>query len=235
MIHGFNFFSHGFIVCQVLIFKNAFFFFPDQYETIGGGARQNPLYLGTSTLLSSQSGTLRSSSSSMPRYSGGSPYAELSTVASGEDGVDFAPPSRQHNNPMYAVAQAEIYRNGTPPTLPAPRRGSMGRPVSPSHSPHYERLPGDIQNSMAPQESVASGKYDRLVKPEAGPQMVTSGKYDSLAAPSTPVKDNPYIVNREDGYKILPANPRAAGDDSKATTSEAVSTPPPPTSFNPYN
>ena len=171
----------------------------------------------------------------MPRYSGGSPhYAELSTVASGEDGVDFAPPSRQHSNPMYALAQAEIYRNGTPPTLPAPRRGSMGRPVSPSHSPHYERLPGDIQSSTAPQEIIASGKYDRLVKPEAGPQTVTSGKYDSLAAPTTPAKDNPYIINREDGYKILPANPRPVEDNSKAT-SEAVNAPPPTTNFNPYD
>ena len=216
------------------------FFFPDQYQTIGSGARQNPLYLGTSTLLSSKSGSLRSASNSMPRYSGGSPqYAELSTVASSEDGVDYVPPARQHSNPMYALAQAEIYRNGTPPTLPAPRSGSRGRPASPSNSPHYEHIPADMPNSVvAPQQVVASGKYDCLLKPEAGPQAqtVTSGKYDSLAAPTTPTKDNPYIINREDGYKVLPANPRPAEiADSADIKSETVNTPQPTATFNPYN
>lgn len=172
----------------------------------------------------------------MPRYDGGSPhYAELSTVASGEEGVDFVPPSRQHSNPMYALAQTEIYRNGTPPTLPAPRRGSGGRPVSPAHSPHYEHIPADMPNSIAPQETVASGKYDRLIKPEAGAQVATSGKYDSLAGPTTPAKDNPYIINREDGYKVLPGNPRPAEDVSTEIKSETVNTSPPSTNFNPYN
>lgn len=173
----------------------------------------------------------------MPRYDGTSPpYAELSTVASSEDGVDFAPPARQHSNPMYALAQAQIYSNGTPPTLPAPRKGSVGRPVSPSHSSHYERLPGDTYNSPPPppQEIVTSGNYDCL-KPEAGSQTVTSGKYDSLAAPSTSAKDNPYIIDRGDGYKVLPGNPRPAVDDSKPSTNETASTPLPTTSFNPYD
>ena len=211
--------------------------FLDQYQTIGGGVRQNPLYLGTSTLLSSQSGTLRSSSSSMPRYDGSSPhYAELSTVASGEDGVDFAPPARQHSNPMYAAAQAQIYSNGTPPSLPAPRKGSVGCPVSPSHSSHYERLPGDTHDPPPSQENliVTSGKYDRL-KSEAGPQTVTSGKYDSLAGPTTSAKDNPYVIDRGDGYKVLPANPRPAQDDLKPSTNETANTPLPPTNFNPYD
>ena len=169
----------------------------------------------------------------MPRYDGSSPhYAELSQVANGKDGVDFAP-ARQHSNPMYALAQTAIYSNGTPPALPAPRRGSVGRPVSPSHSPHYEHLPGDTYQSVAPQEVVASGKYDCL-KPEAGPQVVTSGKYDSLVAPTASAKDNPYVIERGDGYKVLPSNPRPL-DDSKPMTNETENLPLPPTNFNPYD
>ena len=170
----------------------------------------------------------------MPRYSGGSSpqYAELSTVT---EGVDYVPPPRQHSNPMYAVAQADIYRTGTPPTLPARRNGSIARPASPSQSPHYEHIPADMPNSIAPQEIKASGKYDRLIKPEAVPQTASSGKYDSLATPTTPAQDNPYIVDREDGYKVLPGNPRPAEDESKETKSETVNTPPPTTNFNPYD
>ena len=192
------------------------------------------MYLGTSTLLSSQSGTLRSSPGTMPHYDGGSPhYAELSQVVSeAGGGVDFAP-ARQQANPMYALAQTAIYSNGgAPPTLPPPRKGSVVRPVSPSHSPHYERLPGDTYPSTEPKEVVASGKYDCL-KPEAGPQVVTSGKYDSLAAPTTTAKGNLYVIERGDGYKILPAKPHPL-NDSKSSTNETENTPLPP-NFNPYD
>jgi hypothetical protein len=93
-----------------------------------------------------------------------------------------------------------------------------------------------MPNSIAPQETVASGKYDRLIKPEAGAKVATSsGKYNSLAGPTSPAKNNPYIINREDGYKVLPANPRPAEDEPKETKSETLNTPPPSTIFNPYD
>lgn len=215
----------------------------DQYQTIGYGARQNPLYFGTSTLLSSQSGssTLRSSPDYMSHYDGDSPhYAELSTVVSelGEGAVDFDPP-RQHSNPMYSLAQAAIYNNGgTPPTLPTPRtRSSIIRPSSPSHSSHYERF-SENNSVLPPQQVATSGKYDRLnIDPLAGPQIsATSGKYDNLAAPVNPARDNPYIIERGDGYKVLPPNPRPAEVDSKPRmTNETLNTPLPPTNFNPYD
>ena len=162
----------------------------------------------------------------MPHYGGESPhYVEFSNMSSGE-GVDFSSP-RQHTNPMYAEAQVAIL-NGTPPTLPAPRKSSAVRPVSPDH---YERLPGvDVVK-----EVVASGKYDRL-KPESkqGPGVIQSGKYDSLSSTATPTAtDNLYVIERGDGYKVLPGNPRPT--DTKNNELVDVELPLANSNFNPYD
>ena len=132
--------------------------------------------------------------------------------------------SRQHQNPMYAVAQTAIL-NGTP-LLPPPRNSSSGRPVSPGH---YEQLPGD--NSV--KQVMASGKYDQL-KPMGMPEVAQSGKYDSLspvAAP--PATGNLYVIDR-DGYKVIPRNPRPLSPDTKKTN-ETTDAPLPTSNFNPYD
>lgn len=158
----------------------------------------------------------------MPRYGSESPsYVEFSNIASGRDSVDTSAP-RQHFNPMYAEAQVAIY-NGNPPTLPAPRNSSMGRPISPDH---YERLPGD----SVVKDTVASGKYNRL-KPEAKAEQMLSGKYDSLS-PAT--AGNLYVIDQGDGYKVLPGNPRPV-DTMKSTKNELLDLPLPPTNFNVYD
>ena len=197
----------------------------ETYATIGAASQQNPLYLGTSTILSSRSGTLRSSSTSpIPRYDGSNTnYVEFSNVVDGQDGSGLSS-SRQHENPMYAMAQTAIY-NGTP--LPPPP-SSGGRPVSPDH---YERLPGE--NSV--KGVMASGKYDRL-KPSGQPEIARSGKYDSLSpVRAPPATDNLYVVERGDGYKVLPGNPRPRSPDTKKTTDELTDVPIPTTTFDPYD
>ena len=184
----------------------------------------------------------------MPRYDGETQYVEFSD--GGSNSVEMSSP-RQHANPMYAMAQVAIY-NGTPPTLPAPRTSIVGRPVSPDH---YERLPGETK----PKEVVASGKYDRLkpepsktlaqsgkydrLKPEPSKTLAQSGKYDSLSPVSAPPAiDNHYVIDQEDGYKVIPGPPRPldAGppcqpDASKPTSNETLSAPFPPRNFNPYD
>ena len=167
----------------------------------------------------------------MPRYDGETQYVEFSD--GGSNSVEMSSP-RQHANPMYAMAQVAIY-NGTPPTLPAPRTSIVGRPVSPDH---YERLPGETK----PKEVVASGKYDRL-KPEPSKTLAQSGKYDSLSPVSAPPAiDNHYVIDQEDGYKVIPGPPRPldAGppcqpDASKPTSNETLNAPLPPRNFNPYD
>lgn len=167
----------------------------------------------------------------MPRYDGGSPtYTELSSVADGGAATGLSP-ARQHANPMYDLAQVAIY-NGTPPALPT-RKVSMGRPVSPVH---YERLPGDNLHTTS-KEMVTSGKYDRLKpEPQPQPQVMCSGKYDSLSSPTTTAAtDNHYVIDRGDGYKVLPPNPHPPeSNSSKSSTNELASVPLPSTNFNPY-
>ena len=159
----------------------------------------------------------------MPRYRMESPcYVEFSHVASGEKGVDVSAP-RQHSNPMYAEAQAAIH-NGTPLTLPAhaPPKDSMDHPAA----GHYERISGDY----FPDDTEASSKYNRL-KPEVKHEVMLSGKYDSLSPAAT---ENAYVIDRGDGYKLLPGNPRPVVTMT-STKNDLPDTPVSPTNLDPNN
>lgn len=166
------------------------------------GVQDNPLYFGTSTILSgtSHSGTIRSSNT-MPHYD-----ADIDNKNNGP-----------LQNPMYAIAQEHIQRSSLsshPPNLP-PRNGSISDSGSSTNSTtapllapnpsdgHYEEITASKVPKAAP--VLASGKYDRLkTEPTPEPESAVSGKYDKLTVPVQPATENPYIVEKKDEEKENP-------------------------------
>ncbi len=165
-----------------------------EYQTLPRNAAQhNPLYFGTSTLLSNSSGTLRSAYGTTtrvesPTHRNDPTYEKLGNSSSSNE--DNLGPLQ---NPMYALSQVTLERSGGYQAPNVPPRNSNGvyltdnvsyLPV-PSNTPsngHYETIPA-LQNGQQP-VFVTSGKYDSLMEktPAEESSFMKSGKYDSLAS-----------------------------------------------------
>ena len=181
-------------------------------------AQSNPLYMGTNTLLSNQSGTLRSAYGSMPRpVESPAPqngYERLANSSSSADGEGDPAPLQ---NPAYDITQTQIGRGSKYQPPPLPARNSSNSlltnkvsflPVPGSDNPHYETIPAQQQPAF-----VASGKYDSLAaksSSELDSSLMKTGQYDSLGTspPLSPTKqngsmsvevpratDNPYVLS----------------------------------------
>lgn len=203
------------------------------------GVQNNPLYFGTNTLLSSQSGTLPTAYGSTRPHVGSptnnpNPMYEVLAQSSGSsatESVDLGP----MQNPMYAVSQSTIERNAHPPS-PPPRNGSaqgnlLPPPTSPVTNNHYETIPAhkngeatfmksgtydSLTGEPEPDPALAkSGKYDSLSPVHPVSSLAKSGKYDSLSAvPETPgAVENPYVLSpQRESQPELTISPSDRGD-----------------------
>ena len=168
--------------------------------------------MGTNTLLSSQSDTLRSAYSTMPQSVGspapqvGDPnYEKLANSSSSADSEANLMPMQ---NPMYEISQTRIERGSRyqPPPLPARNSSNslltdkvsfLPLPGSDSSDPHYESIPAHQNGSVPP--LAASGKYDRLANesPLLESSFTKTGQYDSLS-PTTPLSP----TNKQNGVSL---------------------------------
>ncbi len=157
-------------------------------------SQNNPLYFGTSTLLSSSSGTMR-------------PFTNSTTMP--------PPAPAPRSSPRHLHEYADLSHNAVDYNTFESNGGE---------EPHYECIPAQQLNEntggggggggggVGVLKILSSGHYENLKPPQSRPEEMAlmSGKYDQLDKPEAQ-EENPYVMGpnahaaRKEMYTLLPS------------------------------
>ena len=207
---------------------------PDSAVTVGN----NPTYFGTSTLLSSRSGTMSTQNGSLPRNKQLYSPPSIPAPNAWED--------RSLQNPVYF---SQLKASADLASRPVPTNGTL----SAGDEHPYDTIPA--MRDVSPTVPIPQGGYgyaSLVESPTPGPvksgqflsnpkEMVASGRYDQLEGQTA---ENPYVVGPDQPHVVLPSataqitepeNPEKTKQDGTDQNTLNIPIPPSTSTESPYD